>query len=152
MFAELLKKEQKDKHDKKYERFMVRSPKTFCGKQEVISSLILSKLFLSCQARKATANADDEIQKVTMEPFEWPGIRIFEALSATGLRSLRYFQEIPDVSKIVVNDLDPGAVETIRKNIRYNGCSTEKMIPSQGDANYVMMKNIVEQSHFEVHP
>lgn len=49
------------------------------------------------------------------------GIKILEALSATGLRSIRYAREIPGVKEITANDLSEDAVETIKKNIEHNG-------------------------------
>jgi len=48
------------------------------------------------------------------------GIRILEALAATGLRSVRYFKEIPGVQSITVNDIEPAAVEAIKRNIEFN--------------------------------
>lgn len=45
---------------------------------------------------------------------------ILEALSATGLRSIRYAKEIPNVTKIIANDLSEQAVETIKANIVHN--------------------------------
>ena len=48
-------------------------------------------------------------------------ISIFEALAASGLRSIRYYKELVGVKKIVVNDLDPNAVENIKANIAHNG-------------------------------
>ena len=51
---------------------------------------------------------------------EKPFIKILEALSATGLRAIRYGHEIPQVSKIVANDLLPEAVKSIDRNIEYN--------------------------------
>lgn len=47
-------------------------------------------------------------------------ISILEALSATGLRSIRYAKEVPNVTKIVANDLSKQAVETIQANIVHN--------------------------------
>lgn len=47
-------------------------------------------------------------------------ISILEALSATGLRSIRYAKEVPNVTKIVANDLSEQAVETIKANIVHN--------------------------------
>lgn len=49
------------------------------------------------------------------------GIKILEALSATGLRSIRYAREIPGVKEITANDLSEDAVDTIKKNIEHNG-------------------------------
>ena len=38
-----------------------------------------------------------------------------------GLRSVRYFKEVPGIRQIVANDLDPKAVESIARNLRFNG-------------------------------
>ena len=42
---------------------------------------------------------------------DFEGISILEALSATGLRSIRYLKEIDCISKLVANDIDPAATE-----------------------------------------
>ena len=43
-----------------------------------------------------------------------------EALSATGLRSIRYAKEIPGIQEIIANDISKSAVDSIRENIKYN--------------------------------
>lgn len=48
------------------------------------------------------------------------GLRILEALAATGLRSIRYAQEIAGVRQIIANDLSRQAVESIQTNVRHN--------------------------------
>lgn len=48
------------------------------------------------------------------------GLRILEALAATGLRSIRYAQEIAGVRQIIANDLSKQAVESIKTNVRHN--------------------------------
>lgn len=45
---------------------------------------------------------------------------ILDALSATGLRALRYALEIPSATSITANDLDPSATASISSNIAYN--------------------------------
>lgn len=40
---------------------------------------------------------------------EFQGISILEALSATGLRSVRYLKEIDSINQLVANDIDPYA-------------------------------------------
>ncbi|KAI5966864.1 TRM1 [Candida pseudojiufengensis] len=47
-------------------------------------------------------------------------LNILEALSATGLRSCRYGLEIPNVNKIIANDLSKDAVLAIDRNIKHN--------------------------------
>jgi tRNA G26 N,N-dimethylase Trm1 len=39
------------------------------------------------------------------------GIKVLEALAATGLRSVRYLKEIENIDTLIANDLDPKAVE-----------------------------------------
>lgn len=71
----------------------------------------------------------------------FPPARIMEALSATGLRSLRYASELPQgaVGVIVANDLEPAAAAAIRANVAFNGAAAIALVqPSAGDANLVM--------------
>jgi len=51
---------------------------------------------------------------------------VLEALSATGLRSVRYLKEIPKINKLVANDIDPTATDLMKKNFEFNDCPTEK--------------------------
>jgi tRNA (guanine26-N2/guanine27-N2)-dimethyltransferase len=63
--------------------------------------------------------------------------QILDALSATGLRALRYAKEIPQATRIVSNDLSPAAVEAIKLNIKYN--EVENIVrPNVGDARAYM--------------
>lgn len=43
-----------------------------------------------------------------------------EALSATGLRSIRYAKEVPGIKQIIANDLSSAAVKSIRRNVVLN--------------------------------
>lgn len=54
------------------------------------------------------------------------GIRVFEALAATGLRSVRYMKEIPSISKLVGNDIDQAATDLMKKNFEFNDCPQDK--------------------------
>ncbi|CAB3244156.1 unnamed protein product [Arctia plantaginis] len=74
-------------------------------------------------------------------------ITILEALSATGLRSIRYAKEVPNVTKIVANDLSLQAVETIKSNIVHN--QVENIIEtSHDDACMVMYKHKHHSNRF----
>ena len=57
---------------------------------------------------------------------ETEGLKVLEALAATGLRSIRFLKEVPDISKIIINDLDPKAIETAKKNLKYNNIDPSK--------------------------
>lgn len=82
------------------------------------------------------------------------GLRILEALSATGLRAIRYARELDCVESIVANDLDPNAVELIKSNVELNSAEDEnvkKLVePHQGDANGTMHKYHALGKSFDV--
>ena len=68
------------------------------------------------------------------EPKAWqPSFRILDALSATGLRALRYATEIPSATSIVANDRDRNATAAIALNVQNNSLSS-KISTSTGDA------------------
>ncbi|KAG7399017.1 tRNA methyltransferase 1 [Phytophthora boehmeriae] len=94
--------------------------------------------------------ADDEIEKHLKETAEDSGIKIFEALSASGLRSIRYFQQIPGVKSILVNDMDPAAVETIKRNVAFNELPLDRVIPNEADATDVMYNHRKPADQFDV--
>lgn len=48
------------------------------------------------------------------------GVTVLEALSATGLRSVRFAKEIEGIKKIVANDISRDAYELIKQNIIHN--------------------------------
>ncbi|GBG31964.1 tRNA guanine26-N2-dimethyltransferase [Hondaea fermentalgiana] len=70
------------------------------------------------------------------------GLRILEALSASGLRSIRYAKEISDgvgVDKIIANDLETHAVNAIRLNLSLNGLKDGEVVTAnEADANMYM--------------
>jgi tRNA (guanine26-N2/guanine27-N2)-dimethyltransferase len=97
-------------------------------------------------AEAPTTEAGDKPTKKT------PKFAILDALSATGLRALRYTLELPQVTSATANDLDLAAVDSIRRNIRYNSeagssaCpktlsaadAVGKIVPSLGNAQHHM--------------
>ena len=62
-----------------------------------------------------------------------PSFTILDALSATGLRALRYVQEIPFTTSVTANDLLPAATETINLNVQHNDL-TGKIVSTTGNA------------------
>lgn len=77
-----------------------------------------------------------------------PFVRILEALSATGLRAIRYGHEIPQVARIVANDLLAEATKSITRSVAHNGL--ENIITAnQGDA-IKYMASVSEAEKFHV--
>ncbi|KAN0073247.1 S-adenosyl-L-methionine-dependent methyltransferase [Elaphomyces granulatus] len=59
--------------------------------------------------------------------------KILDALSATGIRAIRYAKEIPFVTAVVANDLSASAIESMKLNIDRNGVA-KVVRPNNGDA------------------
>src|SRR3989338_122798 len=63
------------------------------------------------------------------------GLRVLEALSATGLRSVRYWKEVEGVESVVANDVLPSAVAAIRRTLLANGVDPHSQVrPTHSDA------------------
>lgn len=72
-----------------------------------------------------------------------------EALSATGLRSIRYAKEVPGIKEIISNDLSISAVQQIEKNVEFNGVS-HLITPCQSDATTLMYNSTAPKKRFDV--
>lgn len=84
-----------------------------------------------------TAVQDDSAKHVngdaaTPKPKQ-PSFRILDALSATGLRALRYAHELPFVTHVTSNDLLPAATRAIELNAEHNKVS-DKITATTGNA------------------
>ncbi|KAJ5469419.1 tRNA (guanine(26)-N(2))-dimethyltransferase [Penicillium diatomitis] len=64
---------------------------------------------------------------------------VLDALSATGLRALRYASELPVVTKVVGNDLSESAIKSMKTNIAYNKLE-DRIQPNLGDARAYMYR------------
>ena len=62
----------------------------------------------------------DATELVRSENTAEEGLTILDALAASGLRSIRYWKEIPGVKHVTINDLDPAAVERAHANLAVN--------------------------------
>lgn len=71
---------------------------------------------------------------------------ILDALSATGLRALRYASEIPFTTCIVANDLSASAIQSMKTNIEYNQLE-RKIQPHTGDARAYMYASAGGNAH-----
>lgn len=80
---------------------------------------------------------------------EWqPSFTILDALSATGLRALRYAQEIPVTTSITANDMSSKATESIQLNIKHNRLE-DKIQANTGNA-IAHMYSFVEKKGYDV--
>ena len=96
----------------------------------------VSAIAAAVAAESATTNA----------PTTLPGLRVLEALSASGLRAIRYVREVPGVDHVVANDMDPAAAAAIRANAALSGIGPRLLQPSRGDASLLL--HMCRDSHY----
>jgi tRNA (guanine26-N2/guanine27-N2)-dimethyltransferase len=68
------------------------------------------------------------------------GISVLEAMSATGLRAIRYAKEVKGVGTVIANDMDKAAVERIKLNVEFNGVA-DTVKARLDDARVVMIQH-----------
>jgi tRNA (guanine26-N2/guanine27-N2)-dimethyltransferase len=75
---------------------------------------------------------------------------VFEAFSATGLRSIRYAAEVPNLFPIIANDMDEAAYETIQQSISLNANVQDRVFANLGEATDVMYKHRLGASQLDI--
>ncbi|EMD61116.1 hypothetical protein COCSADRAFT_239417 [Bipolaris sorokiniana ND90Pr] len=101
------------------------APETSGAEDEATRKRKLAELELENTAgpskKQKTAPDGSEEEVESGEKTSWkPPFSILDALSATGLRALRYAKEIPFATAITANDMSPKAVESIKLNVKHN--------------------------------
>ncbi|KAG6866945.1 hypothetical protein C0991_003861 [Blastosporella zonata] len=88
------------------------------------------------------------------EPYKFV---LLEALSATGLRSIRYAKEIPLLKHVIANDLSPSATAAMKRNVEINdlglaedALSEGKVRINEGDACTLMYSHREEKNQVDV--
>lgn len=72
-------------------------------------------------------------------------ITVLEALSATGLRAIRYALEIPAIQAVLANDMSPSAIKAIQQNIAHNNIPPNLVQATCSDANALMYSHRTER-------
>jgi tRNA (guanine26-N2/guanine27-N2)-dimethyltransferase len=78
------------------------------------------------------------------------GIKILDALSASGLRSIRYLKEIPQANHVFINDLSPDATKQAERNCQGNGIDMSRVTLNTDDATMVMYQHRDPRTQFDV--
>ena len=80
-------------------------------------------------------------------------VRVLDAMSATGLRAIRYALEVPELGTITANDRDPKAVEAIRSNLALSHVPAGKVQAVESDAVSLMLARagIHTQTYVYIH-
>uniref|UniRef100_A0A674H9A2 tRNA (guanine(26)-N(2))-dimethyltransferase n=1 Tax=Taeniopygia guttata TaxID=59729 RepID=A0A674H9A2_TAEGU len=77
------------------------------------------------------------------------GLRVLEALAASGLRSVRFAREVPGLGAVVASDCSPRAVELMARNVARNGVGG-LVTPRLADARMLMYQRKAQREPFDV--
>ncbi|NXE02690.1 TRM1 dimethyltransferase, partial [Chaetorhynchus papuensis] len=77
------------------------------------------------------------------------GLRVLEALAASGLRSIRFAREVPGLGAIVASDCSPRAAALMARNVALNGVG-DLVTPRLADARMLMYQSKAEREPFDV--
>ncbi|KAM4754500.1 tRNA (guanine(26)-N(2))-dimethyltransferase isoform 1-T1 [Cyanocitta cristata] len=77
------------------------------------------------------------------------GLRVLEALAASGLRSVRFAREVPGLGAIVASDCSPRAAALMARNVARNGVG-DLVTPRLADARMLMYQSKAEREPFDV--
>ncbi|KAI3520911.1 hypothetical protein L1887_10366 [Cichorium endivia] len=112
--------------------------------------------------RNGKSNDESETMPNGEEPEETPDRkvrgelkppRVLEALSATGLRALRYAREVEGIGQVVALDNDKASVEACRRNIKFNGSVASAKVESNlADARVYMLTHPKEFDMVDLDP
>lgn len=78
-------------------------------------------------------------------------LKVCDALSASGVRGLRYLNEVDGLEEVLINDIKPEAVENIQKNLELNGLG-ERAAVTQKDANLLLTENFRSLDYVDIDP
>lgn len=99
------------------------------------------------KSRDALRNNPRDIPNQSDEERSKIPFRILDALSATGLRALRYAHEIPFATSITANDLSNDAVESIKLNLQHNALPTPSLVRATAGNAVAHMNTLVARGH-----
>ncbi|KAM6218757.1 tRNA (guanine(26)-N(2))-dimethyltransferase [Rhynchocyon petersi] len=91
----------------------------------------------------------DQPRTATVKEICEEGLRVLEGLAASGLRSIRFAQEIPGLQSVVANDASSKAVDLIHRNVQLNNVA-HLVQPSQADARILMYQHQKVSERFDV--
>ncbi|EFR05511.1 hypothetical protein MGYG_08526 [Nannizzia gypsea CBS 118893] len=99
---------------------------------EGIAITAAEELTLLAEDGAAKESAEKPAESTVPKPWT-PSFTILDALSASGLRALRYAKEIPFATRVVGNDLSAAAIESMKLNVQHNDLD-DIVHPNKGDA------------------
>ncbi|KAF1959603.1 TRM-domain-containing protein [Byssothecium circinans] len=109
-----------------------------------------AKKLKSAHVESALTEGEQDVTGMAAEerPAWKPPFTILDALSATGLRALRYAQEIPFATSVTANDMSEKATAAIALNVKHNKLE-DKIKANTGNA-IAHMYSFVEKKGYDV--
>jgi tRNA (guanine26-N2/guanine27-N2)-dimethyltransferase len=124
----------------------------------LVARLVLKQKRDEDAAKLAKKVARFEAARAAGKPIHTPhpaegvvvGSRILDALSASGMRAIRYAKELDGLALVLANDYDASAVESIRRNVEFNGLDASLVQACHADAALTMMMHREAGKQFDL--
>jgi len=84
-----------------------------------------------------------------LEQDKFEGVTIVDALSASGLRTIRYLKELEGVKTVVANDILPAAHKLMKDNFELNQLDPNTYQLSLQDAN-ILLRDSAKTGGFDI--
>lgn len=84
---------------------------------------------------------DPHLKKIDIKESCFPEVSIVDALSASGLRTIRFLKELNGVKIVYANDISPASHRLMQDNFDLNGLDPSKYIMTMEDANLLLVNN-----------
>ncbi|KAJ0712300.1 putative tRNA (guanine(26)-N(2))-dimethyltransferase [Helianthus annuus] len=141
------------KREEEYEAFLSKKMNYKASKTSVSNGSSNGECGTSKEIHKdePCTNGDQPLEGKLQGELKPP--RVLEALSASGLRALRYAREVEGIGQVVALDNDKASVEACRRNIKFNGSvASEKVESNLVDARVYMLTHPKEFDVVDLDP
>lgn len=123
------------RESKATEKDAAKKRKVLCG-EGVDTAMEEAKTGSGHEEILGSTTADVDGKSSTAQEYRDYRFTVLEALSATGLRSIRYAREVPLLKSVWANDLSSSAVDAMRRNVALNFPADkpiEEWVPGRDD-------------------
>eukprot|EP00919_Chromeraceae_sp_WS-2016_P049672 GHVR01117588.1.p1 GENE.GHVR01117588.1~~GHVR01117588.1.p1 ORF type:complete len:159 (+),score=6.73 GHVR01117588.1:737-1213(+) len=84
-----------------------------------------------------------------IDPSQFRGVNIIDALSASGLRTIRFLKELNGIHLVYANDISPASHKLMKDNFELNGLDPQKYKMTLEDAN-LLLQNYKKDIMFDI--
>ncbi|KAH7689953.1 tRNA methyltransferase Trm1 protein [Dioscorea alata] len=134
----------------------------FCNKAQVNNRDMSIAVLRTFIAKRKEEHASKFCRENVNDPLKSPSVKehqelkepmVLEALAASGLRAIRYAQEVEGIGQVIALDSDKASVDACKRNIQFNGSvASSKVEVHLVDARVYMLTHPKEFDVVDIDP